>query len=59
MSDILNPKRSDEDEFESLFEAFGEEEVEEAPKPPKKKRRNLLASIKARHAPRKLFGLSH
>lgn len=53
MSDILNPKRSDEDEFESLFEAFGEAEVEEAPQPPKKKRRNLLASIKERHASRK------
>lgn len=54
MSDILNPKRSDEDDFESLFEAFGaEEEVEESPQPPKKKRGNLLASIKARRAPRK------
>ena len=54
MSDILNPKRSDEDDFESLFEAFGaEEEVEEAPQPPPKKRGNLLASIKTRRAPRK------
>ena len=54
MSDILNPKRSDEDDFESLFEAFGaEEEVEDAPQPPKKKRRNLLASIKTRRASRK------
>ncbi len=53
MSDILNPKRSDEDDFESLFEAFGEEEVEESPKPPKKKRGNLLDSIKTRRASRK------
>ncbi|MEA3397750.1 MAG: tetratricopeptide repeat protein [Chloroflexota bacterium] len=53
MSDILNPKRSDEDDFESLFEAFGEKEVEEAPKPPKKKRGNLLDSIKTRRASRK------
>jgi tetratricopeptide (TPR) repeat protein len=54
MSDILNPKRSDEDDFESLFEAFGEGEgVEESPPPPKKKRRNPLAFIKARRASRK------